>query len=81
MTGDTEATSMRQRVGVAAVCAGILLVSYVLSIGPAAWLHGKFELKGFQAAIEFIYAPLIAVIESDIDPFASMLKWYVELFQ
>ncbi len=71
----------RQRVLMSVVCFFVFLAVYVLSVGPMAGLHQVFEFKQFQGSLEVIYAPLIALIEADVEPFASALKWYVGIFR
>ena len=76
-----ETVTAKQRLMVVGFCMGLLLVFYVLSIGPMAGLHAVFKLASFQSALEVIYAPLIAIVESDVPLFSQVLKWYVELFR
>ena len=71
----------KQRVVMSIICFFVFLAVYVLSVGPMAGLHEVFEFRQFQGALEVIYAPLIALIEADVEPIASLLKWYVGLFR
>ncbi len=59
----------------------VFLFVYVLSVGPMVGLHEVFELQEFQVALNVICAPLIALIETDIEPISSLLKWYIGLFR
>lgn len=55
----------------------LMVVVYVLSIGPALWLHWRgFLPAGFLR----IYAPLQWVVEF-YDPFNDFLTWYKNLFR
>ncbi|MHC4875293.1 MAG: hypothetical protein ACYTGL_02265 [Planctomycetota bacterium] len=64
-----------------ALSATAFLVFYVLSAGPMAGLHRIFQVQGFQRAIEVVYAPVVVLVKSDIEPFSSFMKWYVDLFR
>jgi len=63
----------------ALVAAAILLfpVAYVLSLGPAIWLHTHGYL-GEWAAI--IYAPL-EYLHDHFKPAGDALDWYIELWR
>lgn len=78
-TGETP--TRRQRALMVVVCFFVFLAVYILSVGPMAGLHQVFEFKQFQGSLEIIYAPLIVLIEADVEPFASVLKWYVGIFR
>ncbi len=64
-----------------ALSAFAFLAFYVLSAGPMAGLHRIFKVQGFQRAIEVVYAPVVVLVKSDIEPFSSFMKWYVDLFR
>ena len=78
--GEDPPTKRQKRV-MAVVCTGVFLLVYVLSAGPMAGLHKVAQFRHFRKALEFVYAPLIAIVKSDVEPFASVLKWYIELFR
>ena len=66
------------------VAAGLLLalpVLYVLSIGPAVWIHQNGNLSAdTKAAIETAYAPLEGLANA-FEPIEDALDWYVEFWE
>ena len=79
-TGQDRLTR-KQRMVMSGVCFMLLLSVYVLSAGPMAWLHKVAEFQQFQDALEFVYAPLIAIVDSDLKPLSPILKWYISFFR
>ena len=57
------------------------LVFYLLSAGPIAGIHNVMKVGAFQKAVEVIYAPVVLLVKSNIEPFSSIMKWYVDLFR
>lgn len=54
---------------------------YLLSAGPIAGIHNVMKVGAFQKAVEVIYAPVVLLVKSNIEPFSSIMKWYVDLFR
>lgn len=73
--------SRRQKLAAALLSVGGFLAFYVLSAGPMAGLHRVFRFRGFQRAVEFVYTPLVVLVKSGLEPFTSILRWYIELFR
>ena len=58
----------------------VVLVLYVLSSGPAFWIHYTFFGQETSAlAIIFIYSPLFWLAEES-ELFQSVFIWYVDLW-
>lgn len=76
-----EAPTRRQKLAASAFCFWGFLVFYLLSAGPIAGIHHVFKVRSFQKAVEVIYAPVVLLVKSNIEPFSSMMKWYVDLFR
>ena len=53
----------------------VALLAYLLSIGPAAWLHEKTSSPRLKAGLETIYAPVIFLIEKT--PLKQPGEWWV----
>ncbi len=71
----------RQRVAATALCIFGFLTFYLLSAGPVAGIHNVLKIRAFQKAVEVIYAPVVLLVKSNIEPFSSIMKWYVDLFR
>ena len=56
------------------------LFSYVLTAGPMIVLHRRIQARSLKVVIESFYAPLFHFVKREIEPFASILKWYASLF-
>jgi len=58
----------------------LLLVLYVLSYGPCAWLlaHGRLP-ESLESIASWIYAPL-GVLSRTLPPFRSFMEWYLAFF-
>ena len=58
---------------------GLLLlpVGYVLSLGPAVWMHDRGWLPD---SVGIVYWPLIMLCKYS-STFEEMMNWYVELWQ
>jgi len=52
----------------------IALLAYVLSIGPAVWLHQKTSSERMRAGLETIYAPVLFLIEKT--PLKQAGEWW-----
>lgn len=44
-------------------------------------IHNTAKFGPFQQAIEIVYAPVVLLAKSRIEPFASLLKTYIEIFR
>ena len=53
------------------------LPAYVLSVGPAVWLHAHGYLPDEMG---YIYAPL-AVVVNNCDPMMVFFKWYLSFWE
>ncbi len=73
--------TQRQKFIALAVSAFGVLTFYLLSAGPMAWLHRVFEVPGFQRAVAVVYAPIVFLVKRNVEPFSSIMKWYVDLFR
>jgi hypothetical protein len=73
--------TQRQKLNALAVSAFGFLAFYLLSAGPMAGLHGVFKVPGFQKAVEVVYAPVVFLVKRNVEPFSSVMKWYVDLFR
>lgn len=71
----------QQRVAAIALCVVGFLTFYLLSAGPIAGIHNVLKIRAFQRAVEVIYAPVVLLVKSNIEPFSSIMKWYVDLFR
>lgn len=79
----TEAVPATRRQKIAATALSVFgfLVFYLLSAGPVAGIHNVLKVRAFQRAVEVIYAPVVLLVKSNIEPFASIMRWYVDLFR
>jgi hypothetical protein len=77
----TEPPSRRQKMAATALCVCGFLAFYLLSAGPVAGIHNVLKVGAFQKAVEVIYAPVVLLVKSNIQPFSSIMKWYVDLFR
>ena len=76
-----EQPTRQQRVAATALCVVGFLTFYLLSAGPIAGIHNVLKIRAFQRAVEVIYAPVVLLVKSNIEPFSSIMKWYVDLFR
>jgi hypothetical protein len=76
-----EPPSRRQKMAATSLCVFGFLVFYLLSAGPVAGIHNVMKIGAFQRAIEIIYAPVVLLVKSNIEPFTSIMTWYVDLFR
>jgi hypothetical protein len=58
---------------------GFLVVSYVLSIGPAKWLSRDGKLDRVQWFVEIFYRP-ISWLDASCPPFHDFFVWYMDFF-
>lgn len=70
-----------QKLKAVAVSAFGFMTFYLLSAGPMAGLHRILNVPGFQRAVEVVYAPVVFVVKRNVEPFSSVMKWYVDLFR
>ena len=54
------------------------LVVYILSIGPAVWLHQKMPSAGLKSVLNVIYMPLGFVIKET--PLRPVGEWWIRLW-
>lgn len=76
----TEAPTRRQKFWAFAFAATGFLTVYVLSAGPMVAIHDAAKFRPFQRALEIVYAPIVLIVKSRIEPFAGLLKAYLEIF-
>ena len=77
----SEPRTLKQKAfGAGFAIAGFLLM-YCLLAGPVAGIHRRVEFGPFRRAIEVLYAPIVVIVENDIEPVASIMKAYVQLFR
>lgn len=77
----TEPPSRREKMAATTLCVFGFLTFYLLSAGPIAGLHKIVKIGAFQKAVEVIYAPVVLLVKGNIEPFSSIIKWYIGLFQ
>ncbi len=70
-----------QKIKAAAVSVFGFVMFYLLSAGPMAGLHRILDVPGFQRAVEVVYAPVVFVVKRNVEPFSSVMKWYIDLFR
>ncbi|MFT5093779.1 MAG: hypothetical protein ACI93T_002609, partial [Porticoccaceae bacterium] len=44
-------------------------------------IHNVMKIGAFEKAVEVIYAPVVLLVKGNIEPFSSIMKWYVDLFR
>lgn len=71
----------RQKFWAFAFAATGFLIVYLLSAGPMAAIHNALKFGPFQRALGIVYAPVIFVVKNRIEPFASLMKAYIEIFR
>ncbi|MGZ0167938.1 MAG: hypothetical protein ACKVHE_00110 [Planctomycetales bacterium] len=77
----TEPPNRREKVKATTLCVFGFLTLYLLSAGPVAGIHNVMKIRIFEKAVEVIYAPVVLLVKSDIEPFSSIMAWYVDLFR
>jgi hypothetical protein len=80
MTESTDKSGRRQFHPLSVLVVGVLclLLSYVLSIGPAYWCYVKIPLSGeTRLAIDTAYDPIWHLDQTSAKP---LLYWYSELW-
>lgn len=75
------ASTRWQRFAATTLCVFGFMAFYLLSAGPVAGIHNVFKVRAFQKAVEVIYAPVVVLVRSNIEPFSSVMKWYIDLFR
>jgi hypothetical protein len=76
-----QAPSRRQKFWAFAFAGSGFLFVYVLSAGPMVAIHNAAKFHPFQRALEIVYAPIVLLVKSGIEPFAGLLKAYIEIFR
>jgi hypothetical protein len=76
-----EPPSRRQKIAATALCVFGFITLYLLSAGPVAGIHNVMKVGAFQKVVEVIYAPVVLLVKSNLEPFSSIMKWYVDLFR
>lgn len=71
----------REKIAATSLSVCGFLAFYLLSAGPVAGIHNVLKVGAFQKAVEVIYAPVVLLVKSNIEPFSSIMKWYVDLFR
>lgn len=71
----------REKMKATTLCVFGFLMLYLLSAGPVAGIHNVMKIRSFEKAVEVIYAPVVLLVKSDIEPFSSVMTWYVDLFR
>ena len=79
-SSNKEVISWKQRIGMSLFCTGIFLFIYALTIGPVVKLLKMINVSEFEIAFKYFYAPIVFLVEKDVEPFASALKWYISFF-
>ena len=57
------------------------LTTYVGLAGPMSALHRTIKDSPWQRCIEFVFYPVVLVVEAGIEPFASLIRAWCSLFQ
>ena len=70
-----------QRVAMGGVCCFVFSIVYVLMAGPMVWLNETAKFPPFGKLLQILYAPLMFLVKNDIEPFKSVLQWYIGLFR
>ncbi len=78
---DGDCATRTQKALMLVVCFFVFLIVYTLSVGPMAFFHEVFEFQQFQDSLELVYAPLIVIVENEVKPLSTVLKWYIGLFR
>lgn len=76
-----DAPSRRQKFWAFAFAATGFLIVYVLSAGPMVAIHNAAKFRPFQRALEIVYAPIVLLVKSRIEPFSGLMKAYIEIFR
>lgn len=76
-----EPPTRRQKLLAFAFAASGFVTVYVLSAGPMVAIHNAAKFRPFQRALEIVYAPIVLLVESRIEPFSGWLKAYIEIFR
>lgn len=78
---DEVPPTRREKLTAAAFCVSGFLVFYILSAGPMAGLHRIFEFSGFRNVVEVVYAPIVFLVKRNVEPFSTIMKWYIDIFR
>ena len=88
MVSRRQLTSDRKKPGLAfwaTVVVVAVLVTYVLSIGPAYWIEVRFvspsSFDFVNAALDTFYCPIFWVMAYGPDWIARLLYWWIDLGQ
>lgn len=71
----------RQKIIAGCLALAAFLTIYVLSAGPVAAIHRSVRFKPVQQAIEVAYAPIVFIVERNVEPLATPLKAYIGFFR
>ena len=67
-------------IGFWATVGGVVVVTYVLSFGPAIWMLDRGVLpSSSNSAIECAYYPILCAMNDGPRPIRSVLAWYAAL--
>jgi hypothetical protein len=78
---DEKPPTRRQKLCAFAFAASGFVFVYVLSAGPMVAIHNAAKFRPFQRALEIVYAPIVLLVKSRVEPFSGWLKAYIEIFR
>lgn len=81
LSSAADKPTKRQKFWAFAFAATGFLIVYLLSAGPMAAIHNASKFGPFQRALGIVYAPVIFIVKNGIEPFASLMKAYIEIFR
>lgn len=76
-----EPPNRREKMKATTLCVFGFLTFYLLSAGPIGGLVQIAKIGAFKKAVVVIYAPVVLLVKSNLEPFSSIIKWYIGLFQ
>ena len=76
-----EKHSVRQRMLAMAGSAVAFLVVYLVLAGPVAAIHRAVRFAPVQNAIEVVYAPVVFVVRNRVEPLATVMRAWIEVFR
>ena len=79
--GHPEKMTRRQRLTTFAWSFGGFMVSYVALAGPMSALHRTVNNGPWQRCIEVVFFPIVLIVKSRIEPFASIIQAWCSLFR
>lgn len=79
-TGEGDKTEKHSGGQNVAVWIAAAIVLYILSVGPACFVHDKSSSSGLKQVIETVYWP-ITWIYMNVPPLEAPLEWYADLWR